>query len=92
MTSPERARAPARARSSAVTPAYPRRAPWLCPGIEGLGKGTGHVPVRTGHERRPACSSLLVIIAALVCAFSFGTNGDGILNQLIAQACRGSAG
>jgi hypothetical protein len=33
-----------------------------------------------------------VIIAALVCAFSFGTNGDGILNQLIAQACRGSAG
>ncbi|HEX6857281.1 MAG TPA: hypothetical protein VF204_18450 [Streptosporangiaceae bacterium] len=35
---------------------------------------------------------LLVVIAALVCAFSFGTNCDGILNQLIAQACRGSAG
>jgi hypothetical protein len=30
--------------------------------------------------------------AALVCAFSFGTNCDDILNQLIAQACRGSAG
>jgi hypothetical protein len=35
---------------------------------------------------------LLVLIAALVCAFSFGTNCDDILNQLIAQACRGSAG
>ena len=35
---------------------------------------------------------LLVVIAALVCAFSFGTNCDDILNQLIAQACRGSAG
>ncbi|HEV8223376.1 MAG TPA: hypothetical protein VGQ05_24185 [Streptosporangiaceae bacterium] len=35
---------------------------------------------------------LLVVIAALVCAFSLGTNCDDILNQLIAQACRGSAG